>query len=210
MSILSDGQVGPRKVGDGTENPLRTCNTGEIAVSDAHARFYESAVRGNIYHVANQSGITTQAGLSATTPPLTLYNPAGSGVNGVIIYAGCVNSVAFAAAAVIWVAVNTNIVAAAVTGTLTTAHRSGLLGSSTSNKVQALLAATLPAAPVAVATLGVGLTGAITLQPTLPTLGRFFDGGLILYPGAAISLQTSTASGASGFFGEFIWEEVLI
>lgn len=210
MSILIDGQVGPRAVSDGSENPIRTCRTGEQAVSDAHPRFYEPTARGNLYSVANQAGITTQAGLSATTPALTLYNPAGSGVNAVIIYAGFVATVAFAAASVVWLGVNTNIVAAVVTGTATTAHRNNLLGNTASPKIQPLLAATLPAAPVAVASLGVGLTGAITTLPSMQTIGRYFDGSLILSPGSTLSFQTSTASGASGFFGELIWEEVSI
>lgn len=210
MGMEVQGIVGPVSLADGTGRIFRQTRTGGQVVSDEHARFYEATVRQNVYTVANQAGITTQAGLSATTPALTLYNPAGSGVVGVLIYAGFVASVAFAAASVIWLGANTTLSATAVTGTLTTAHRNGLLGGGTGNKVQSLLAATLPAAPVAIASLGVGLTGAITTIPSISTSGRYFDGGIILYPGSALSFQTSTASGASGFFGEFIWEEVII
>ena len=123
---------------------------------------------------------------------------------------GCVASVAFAAASVIWLAANTNLAAAVVTGTATTAQRCSYLGNAKAPSCIPLLAATLPAAPIAVATLGVGLTGAITTAPSVATLGRYFDGSLILAPGSAVSFQTSTASGASGFFGELIWEEILI
>lgn len=210
MGMEVQGIVGPVVLADGTGRIFRQSKTGGQVMTDEHPRFYEGASRQNIYTVANQSGITTQAGLSATTPALTLYNPAGSGIVGAIIYAGFVASVAFAAASVIWLGANTNLVAAAVTGTLTTAHRNGLLGGNQGNKIQALLAATLPAAPVAIASLGVGLTGAITTIPAIATQGRFFDGSIILYPGSSLSFQTSTASGASGFFGEFIWEEVSI
>ena len=183
---------------------------GNLLVNNLSAKYQEAVVTGNVFTVSNQSGITTQAGLSATTPALTLYNPAGSGVNAVVLYAGCTNTVAFAAASVIWVAANTNIVAAAVTGTATTAHRCALLGNGKQPSIQPLLAATLPAAPIAVSILGVGLTGAITTSPTGQTLGRYFDGSLIIAPGAALSFQTSAASGASGFFGEFIWIEFAI
>ncbi len=210
MGMEVQGIVGPVALADGTGRIFRQSKTGGQVVTDEHPRFFEAASRSNIYTVANQAGITTQAGLSATTPALTLYNPSGSGVIGVLIYAGFVASVAFAAASVIWLGANTNLTAAAVTGTLTTAHRNGLLGAASGNKIQALLAATLPAAPVAIASLGVGLTGAITTIPSIATCGRFFDGSIILYPGSALSFQTSTASGASGFFGEFIWEEVAI
>lgn len=181
---------------------------GNLLVNNFSAIYQEAVNTGNVYSVANQSGITTQAGLSATTPALTLYNPLGSGVKGVLIYAGCVNTVAFAAASVIWLGANTNLSAAAVTGTLTTAHRNNNLGSASGNKIQALLAATLPAAPVAISTLGVGLTGAITTVPVASTLGRWYNGSIIIDEGAALSFQTSTASGATGFFGEFIWLEI--
>jgi len=179
---------------------------GNLLINNFAARYQEAVLSGKVFTVSNQTGITTQAGLSATTPALTLYNAAGSGVNGVLLYAGCVNTVAFAAASVIWLGINSNVVAASVTGTATTAHRNNLLGSG-SPTLQPLLAATLPAAPVGGPILGVGLTGAITTTPQLSPTGRWFDGGFIIAPGTAVSFQTSTASGASGFFGEFIWFE---
>lgn len=181
---------------------------GNLLVNQYSSKYQELILTENVYSVCNQTGITTQAGLSATTPALTLYNPAGSGVTGVLLFAGCVNTVAFAASSVIWLGANTSTTAAAVTGTLTTAHRNNKLGAAQGNKIQALLAATLPAAPVAISTLGVGLTGAITTIPQIATLGKWYDGAILIKEGAAISFQTSTASGASGFFGEFIWAEI--
>lgn len=169
-------------------------------------RLAEAALRGKCFTVANQAGVATQAGLSATTPVLTLYNPAGSGVNGFLWFAGANFSVAFAAAAQVWLAANTNVTAAAVTGTLTTAHRNLKLGGAEPT-LRPMLAATLPAAPVGVSLLGVGLTGAITTLPFVQTVGRWFNGGLIITPGTAISIQTSTASGAVGTWCEYVWEE---
>lgn len=193
----------------GSQQVNQQGNSAGIAYVNQYAAAYQEAVKsGTVYSVCNQAGITTQAGLSATTPALTLYNPSGSGKKGVLLYAGCVNTVAFAAASVIWLGANTNVVAAAVTGTATTAHRNNNLGTASTNALQPLLAATLPAAPVAISTLGVGLTGAITTTPVIPTLGRWYDGAIIIDEGTAISFQTSTASGATGFFGEFIWFEI--
>src|SRR3990167_681827 len=88
----------------------------------AQDSFAAAVERGRCYTVANQSGVTSQAGLSATTPVLTLYNPAGSGVNGRLWFAGATIEVAAATAGSIVLAAGTNTVAAAVTGTLTTAH----------------------------------------------------------------------------------------
>jgi hypothetical protein len=166
----------------------------------------EAALRGKVFAVSNQAGVTSQAGLSATTPVLTLYNPAGSGKNGILHYAGALMAVANAAAAAVWLAANTNVAAAAVTGTLTTAHRNLKLGGAEPT-LRPMLAATLPAAPVGVCLLGMGLTGAITTVPGLVPYSRWFEGSLIIAPGTAISIQTSTASGASGLWCEYVWEE---
>lgn len=206
--MIQEAKVGPGTYGDGALAQPRLGKTGELITGSALGRYYELVSRGLVYGVANQAGITSQAGLSATTPALTLFNPKGSGVNAVLLYAGATFTVAFATAGAIWVAVGTNIAAADVTGTATTAHRNLLLGNGSQPKIQVLLAATLPAAPVAICTLGVGLTGAITTIPQIQTLGKWFDGGLVLAPGANLSIQTGVASGASGTFCEYVWAEL--
>lgn len=176
-------------------------------VEDIFARAVE---RGNVYSVCNQVGVASQAGLSATTPVLTLANPSGSGVSGRLWMAGAHFEVAFAAAASVWLAAGTNTAAAAVTGTLTTAHRNLKLGgtSAQGNKITPFLAATLPAAPVAIDTLGVGLTGAITTAPTQLPMVKWYNGAILIQPGCNISIQTSTASGALGMLCTYVWEEV--
>jgi hypothetical protein len=206
----SIAKVGPVIAAQGSEVQHRSDKTGSLVVTPGHGTYQEAVLGGNVYGVCNQAGVTSQAGLSATTPVLTLYNPAGSGVNAVLWFAGATFSVAFATAGAIWLAVNTNVAAAAVTGTLTTAHRNMLLGGANSPKVIPMLAATLPAAPVGLSILGVGLTGAITTTPMAQTVGKCFDGSVVLAPGTAVSIQTGVASGASGMFCEFIWEEVAI
>lgn len=209
MEVSVNGVVGNGLQGlaNGVDSVMRMGKTGEQITGFGHGMNYEAASRGNAFIAANQSGVTTQAGLSGTTPALTLFNPKGSGVYASVIFAGCTASVAFAAASVIWLAANTNIAAADVTGTAATV-RSLQLGNSKQPACLAYTAATLPAAPVAISILGVGLTGAITTTPSLSTMGRYYDGAIVLAPGSAISFQTSTASGASGFFGEIIWEEI--
>ena len=188
---------------------IRTSITGEQVVGDAHARFYEAVRLGNCYGVAAQAGVTSQAGLSATTPVLSLYNPIGSGVNAVLWYAAVTQSVAPAAAMVVWLGVNAPATTAA-TGTLTTAHRNLLLGAGLGNKVTPLLAATLPAAPVGLTVLGVGFAAALTVNNQQNPIGGWLDGSIVIGPGTAVSFQTSTASGTSGLFGEFKWEEAVI
>ena len=201
------GTVGQATGAAGESLGVRLTRDLGVRTGDVQAPFQEAVLRGNTYGVCSQAGVTSQAGLSATTPVLTLANPSGSGVNAVLWYAGATFSVAFAAAAAVWVA---HSAVPAALATLSTSHRNLKIGGAQGNKVKALLACTLPAAPVGVSLLGMGLTGAITTQPTSQTLGRWFNGGIIIEPGQAISIQTGTASGTSGTFCEYIWEEVAV
>jgi hypothetical protein len=204
--MLQEGKIGV-KANKGVAD-LRLTDERDLVVAQGHASFQEAVLGGHVFGVANQTGVTSQAGLSVTTPVLTLCNPAGSGKNAVLWYAGATFTVVFAAVAAIFVAVGTNTVDSAVTGTLTTTHRNLKLGASSTNACKVYLAATLPTTPVAVAILGAGLTGAVNLLPNTQPLGRWFNGSIILKPGTNLSLQTSTASGASGMFCEYIWEEI--
>lgn len=206
--MLNELRTGLISSVDGAVNPGRSDRTGAQVITGAHGLYHEPTSRGAVFMVASQAGVTSQAGLSATTPVLTLFNPKGSGINASIIFAGATFTVAFATAGVIWAAVNTDLGSADVTGTVTTAHRCGLAGNNRQPRIQAMTAATLPAAPVGVALLGVGLTGAITTVPHSQVVGRFFDGSLIIAPGGALSIQTGVASGASGMFCEYVWEEI--
>jgi hypothetical protein len=203
--------VGPASnLADGASAAVRLSRQSGMMTAQASPFLQEAVRRGKTFGFAAQAGVTTQAGLSLTTPAATLYNPLGSGVNAVLWYAGVNFSVAFAAAAAVWLAANTNPAAAAVTGTASTTHRNMLLGAASNPACVPLLAATLPAAPVALCTLGMGLTGAITTAPVVNALERWFNGSIILTPGTAISIQTSTASGASAAFCEYIWEEIAV
>ena len=202
------GTVGRASAADGETQPVRATKRMALQTANSQALFQEAVERGSCFSAANQTGVASQAGLSATTPVLSLYNPLGSGKNAVLWYAGCTPLVAFAAAAAIFLAAGTNLAAAPVTGTAATSRNLKLGGAAPS--ISAFLAATLPAAPVAIGLLGGGLTGAITTLPGITPYERWYNGGVILQPGSNISIQTSTASGALGLLCEFIWEEVEI
>ena len=201
--------VGTQSLYDGNLITQRGDAQGNGCVSFGNGYYYEAANRGKLFTIANQAGVTSQAGLSATTPVLTLYNPAGSGINAALVYAGATFNVAFATASAIYLAANTTLTAAAVTGTNCTGMRNCKLGGA-APALTPLLAATLPAAPVAIDLLGVGLTGAITTVPYLQTVEKWYNGLIILQPGSAVTIQTGVASGASGMWCSFIWEEITI
>ena len=168
--------------------------TGGLLVQQAGARFDEAVDRGAVYIAANQTTVVTQAGLSATTPALTVANRAGSGKTVKLWYAGCQSLVAWTAAAAVWLALGGSAVAAAVTETTAATIRNAKTGDASAPAGVALLAvATLPAAPVAISLLGAGLTGIITTVPGIAPFGRWYDGALRLPPGFNWSIQTSTA-----------------
>lgn len=175
-------------------------------VKQAGPAFEEAVERGNVYITANQTTVTTQAGLSGTTPALTVANRAGSGKVVRLWYAGAQTLVAWSAAAAVWLAQGGSAIAAAVTETTAATVRNAKTGDAASPPGVALLAvATLPAAPVAISLLGAGLTGAITTLTGIAPFGRWYNGALRLPPGFNWSIQTSTAG---TLFCEFIIEVV--
>jgi hypothetical protein len=206
--MLNEIRVGPVVSANGGVNPARGDVTGATVVTQAHGDFQEAVDQGNVFAVANQAGVASQAGLSVTTPVLTLVNPIGNTKKLAVWYVGCVFNVVFAAVAAVFVAVGVNTVV--VAGTLTTAHRNMKVGSSVAPSGIPLLAATLPVVPVAIGLLGSGLTSAVNLFPVTAMLEKWYKGALILMPGTNLSLQTLAASGAAGMFCEYIWEEIAL
>ena len=175
-----------------------------LLVSQSAARFEEAVNRGYVYHVCNQSTVVTQAGLSATTPALTIANRVGSGKIVKIWYAGCVGLVAAVAGAAVYACLGGGAGAAAVTETTAATVRNAKTGDTTAPPGVACLAvATLPAAPVAIALLGAQLTGAITTIPVVAPFGRWFDGALNIRANYNFTIQTSTAT---TLFCDYIFE----
>lgn len=190
---------------NGSVNPARSDKTGAIASVDAHGRFQEAVLQGGVYIGANLGGtpVTTQAGLSATTPALTLYNPVGSGVNLVLLTATVNFTAAPAAAAAVWLACNLVTAAAPTSVTLATIYNANL-GSLATGKGQCYRIATLAAAPLMIRNIcGTSGAAAIGNSPAVDNI----DGAIIIPPGVAVSIQ---ASSAAAVVCSFTWEEVLI
>lgn len=178
---------------------------GGLLVQAAGALFDEAVERGNVYVTANQTTVTTQAGLSATTPALTIANRVNSGKEVRLWYASACGLVAAAAGAEVWACLG-GYSATAVTETTNATVRNMKTGdASMPPGVACLAVATLPAAPVAIGQLGAQLTGAITTVPTVAPFERWYHGALRIRPGFNFSIQTSTAT---TLFCEYIFEVV--
>lgn len=219
-----------RRLTSGAFDYLRGDLTGALVTQDAHARLQEAVLSGNVWIGANPAGtpVTTQAGLSATTPALTLFNPLNSPVN-LVLWTVTIN-VTTAAQASFELGVNFPNVAGVPTGpgTLTNANvfnallATGVTGSTTAITTQGqwgqcYRVATLSATPLAFMYLGSSNftaagsgAGGTSVSPVAYgwQTGVFpIDGGVIIPPGVAISIQTSAAVAC---VASFVWEEVPI
>lgn len=204
--MLIQAQVGPAvsstSLGAGTNPNLRLDNLGGLTMTQLNPRYYEETYRRQTYTIANQSGVTTSAALTTTYVGLCVANPTTSTVNVVLTKAGYSFVVAPAAAITVGLMTGTG---ASITGAVTPRNRFvGGVGS----QCLASTSLTLPGTPVLETILDTVTTAAITTAPK--GVGSIVDleGSLILPPGAFCAFYTSTAGGASGFFGSFQWVEV--
>jgi len=205
--MLIQAQVGPAvsstSLGAGTNPNLRLDNLGGLTVTQLNSRYYETTYRRQMYTVANQSGVTTSAALTTTYVGLCLDNPTTSTVNLVLTKAGYSFTVAPAAAVAVGLMTGTG---SSISTNLVTARNRFVNG--VGSQALASTSLTLPGTPVLETILDTVTTAAITTAPK--GVGALIDleGSLILPPGAFVAFYTSTASGASGFFGSFQWIEV--
>jgi hypothetical protein len=194
-------------VGPQTGNPAnaRAVVGGAQAVAHSQGRYIESVYRGGVFIGADLAGtpVTTQAGLSATTPALSLHNPITSTVNVFLLAVGISVAAAPAAASQFIIARN---LAAAAAPTLTTLAdvTPALCGALTAPVAQCARVATLAAAPLGMLNLG-GTTGAAAISG----VALWFDlGGIVgAAPGVCLSFQTI---GAASVCVTFIWAELPI
>lgn len=154
---------------------------------------------GSMFYCANAAGtaVTTQAGLSATTPALTIYNPSNT-KNLVLLDVGLDITASPAAAAGFMLAYGQG----APTTTTPAVVTPALIGRSTTTAVgQCYRIATLPATPVAFRYLG-GTTGAAAIGGV--TLTDQTQGKVVIPPGFNVSIQ---ATSAAAILADFVWME---
>ncbi len=172
---------------------LRGNSRGAAYVAQDQDAFSAAVDRGNVYHLTAQATVVTQAGLSATTPALTIANRAGSGKVVKLWYTGAATLVVNSAVLAVFAAYgrpHQTPVVETTAGIFINA-KTGDAGAPPG--VAGLVVATLPAAPVAVGILGAGMTDAAVDMPNLPPWFRWWNGCLQIPERANFSIQTSTA-----------------
>lgn len=196
------GEVGVSVPGALTgEQALRLSRGGGL-VTNERGKYYEMAKSGQLFHACTpDEGVAPGTDQASTTAPACLYNPAASGkdlviLNGRMAYV----SGTLGAGEVYWMA-NTNVAAAATTGTDMTVVR-GYMSASGANAAgqaaRALSSATLPAAASRARVFGsLDARLATTAGVGEAVLEDNVDGAMIVPPGGTVSIMADAAAGTS-------------
>jgi hypothetical protein len=203
--IELEGEAGQVVTQDGANRTLRLTRYTGLAVTPAHGDYYDAVSRGNCFQASLQSAVALGTALTLTAVTFTLFNPAASGKNLVLLETTLAIPVATTAGQVVY-AVNDTPGQAAPTGTavVTGGPKNCLLGSGAASVAQVFSAANLPLAPVARRVLA----GIISTTPGgVHHIVDRVDGKMILTPGTMVTIQGITTN-ATGIIG-MMWEEVL-
>lgn len=222
--MIEEYVVGPTLNADGVTCNARGGKLGDAIMSELHGRFFEQAVRGNLYGIG--SGATALSAntitLTATTTPiLGVWNPSTSVVNLVILQCA------------LQVYINT-LTTPVGCGPLVWASSIGNTAISTGSlpfnrKTMSAAGSYAKGFPGGVALTGltnniVVFEGADLGNPTSLTHGTVtaiapmsstggvqnFDGSLIVPPGGVLALLNTTSTTTCSAAGRLLWEEVPI
>ena len=175
-------------------------------VSDYFPGLYEIANRGNVYSAVGLTNGALGGSLTATGVTWHLSNPAGSGVNLVILAGGVCLATATTAGHIVWCFNGTGGVSTAVVhGTPGVINNMKLGTSGVAGKAQFDTSATLPATPIALRGLGFVQVTALSVSGQIID---YVNGSIIVVPGTTLSIQSVTGVGTGMCWGT--WAEVAI
>ena len=207
--------VGPQTAQDSALLPARSLRDGAVAVSEVHGKYYEQSYRGNVFWATMGAGVIFPTTGATAANVLTLTNPAGSGKNLSLISFDMVFTIipVTPLTGLYGLYVNTNIAAAAVSGTAL-APQPALLGSNAGSVAKPLTTSTVPATATLLLPFFQKVTGEIAAVfpiPGMPSVHLDLDGKIILAPGTAITpQQTVNDSTNASVICTFCWEETAL
>lgn len=178
---------------------------GNTQIVQVHGTTYNAAFNKRLFFAANQSGVTTSAGLATTYTGLCLSNPAASTVNLTIRRVTGVLIVAPAALTALGL-----IIGFAAGGI--TAHTTPL----TSLQSEFIGNATVPQALVDTACTLVGTptwNQFLALTPSATGVVGFnvdLNGETVIPPGGYLAIGSTIAGPASGLLASIDWEEIAL
>lgn len=188
---------------DGTLGTLSLDNNNILLVKQASSKYEYDVQSGTVFYAANQSARTWSVALNTTHTGLVVYNPAGSGVNLVILKASFALSVAPVGIASI--GLFTGYIAAGIVTHTTPLTPVNCLTGGAAGLGGADEAATLVGTPTWALPIMGGFTAG-ALPSTSPAVIDV-DGAIVVKPGGYCGIGALTA--AVGF-GSIIWKQVSI
>ena len=226
MKVEACGQVGPSVLTDGIgTQPFRQGRLGEQIVQQLHGRYYEQAMRGNLYSISCVPTALSAATIALTAsgqPIVGIWNPLTSAVNAVILQASLTdfinNVTSVALGGFVWASSLNN--AATLTAGLNPFNRKTLvnLGSqvrafslSTASLLTGLTTTPLVVFEAAEFNTASGLltTTVSAATPTPSVTGvQQFDGSLIVPPGGILGLFNTISVTTHTVSARLLWEEV--
>ena len=181
--------------------PLVAGKQNDLLISQLHGTKYTPAYNAKLFSGANQTGVTTSAGLATTYVGLCLSNPANSAVNLIVRRVG--GAFIVAPSTVTGFNLITGYAAGGITvHTTPVAPQCNLIGNAAVPVGKLDSACTLVGTPLYSMVMGE--------TPTATTLSFFntdVEGAFVLIPGAYLAIGTTIAGPASGFQGSIEWEE---
>ena len=204
--MLAEYRTGPIISSDGAVNPGRVDKLGAVVTTDAHGRYQEATIRGNVFSASNQAAQAVSVALATTYTGLCISNPLGNTKN--LVMLGCQYALTAAPAGIASLHLIAGFSATAnVTHTAALAApgiQNGLIGTGPNSTAKADSSATI-VAPGYLIPLVSGFTAAAL--PSMSTGWIDLGGMFIIPPGGWIAIGALTA--VTGF-GGFTWEEVAI
>jgi hypothetical protein len=217
---LGQGQVGAQTSGQGQSPIIRSLYSGETGVADVHARYQEAVCRGNVYALfqtaVSQATAATFPYAAGGTAPISLFNPAGSGKNMVLLAAAV--AVETPGTAAVTLTFGLTLTTTLVAGTVVRTAPTNMLSLQTTGSVGygSLIVVctgnTIQNSIITLPTHSVGLT-IVTTPLTNPAPALVDIGGLMMVaPGNQVVFGSSavTSTGPGKVDMTLIWEEVSV
>ncbi len=204
--MINELKVGPQVVTDGSQIVARGGRTGEQVVADAHGRYQEAVLRGNVYTACLQASTTFTLFGTTSATGFILSNPAGSGKNLSIL------QIAYARVTAESAAIEQLVLSASYAGqTLSTntaiSVRNMLVGNAAVGVAAPYSISTLSAAGVIIAPFAVPSVSATAAVNASPICMVDYGGSIVVQQGAWLQLAAGFTNTLAGI-ASMTWEEV--
>lgn len=177
---------------------------GPLAFTQVNNQLNAAALNGTLFQAANQSGVTTSAGLATTYVGLCLSNPAGN-TNRLILRNVAGGLIVAPAAETGFMLITGYVAAGVVTHTTALVPYPALLGGGAVATANVDSACTIVGTPAYSLLLGETATAT-----SYSSFSVDLNGSIVIPPGGYVAIGTTIAGPTSGFIGSMQWLESLI